>query len=60
MPVFGATGDLAAEVADLQACIVEEQAALLRQLIERVGFDGRTGKVTVSFKSVGIKQLCQK
>ena len=43
-----------------KAMIVEEQAALLRQLIERVGFDGRTGKVTVSFKSVGIKQLCQK
>ena len=37
-----------------------EQRALLRQLIEKVGYDGRTGKVTVSFKSAGVKELVQK
>ena len=39
---------------------IEEQSRLLRQLIEKVGYDSRTGKVTVSFKSASIKDLCQK
>jgi site-specific DNA recombinase len=39
---------------------VQEQSLLLRQLVEKVGYDGRTGKVTVSFKSASIKGLCQK
>ena len=39
---------------------IQEQRLLLRQLIERVGYDGRTGKVTISFKSAGIKKLCQR
>jgi hypothetical protein len=39
---------------------IQEQSLLLRQLIEKVGYDGRTGKVTVSFKSASIKELCQK
>lgn len=38
---------------------VKEQSLLLRQLIERVGYDDRSGKVTVSFKSASIKELCQ-
>jgi site-specific DNA recombinase len=38
---------------------IQEQRLLLRQLIERVGYDSRTGKVTISFKSEGIKKLCQ-
>jgi len=34
-----------------------EQRKLLHQLVEKVGYDGRTGKVTVSFKSAGVKEL---
>lgn len=37
-----------------------EQRTLLRQIVEKVGYDGRTGKVTVSFKSAGVKELIQK
>jgi site-specific DNA recombinase len=43
-----------------KAMNVEEQGLLLRQLVEKIGYDGRTGKVIVSFKSANIKQLCQK
>ena len=39
---------------------LEEQRSLLRQLVEKVGYDGRTGKVTVSFKSAEVKELVQK
>ena len=39
---------------------LDEQRNLLRQLVEKVGYDGRTGKVTVSFKSAGVKELVQK
>lgn len=35
-----------------------EQSRLIRLLIERVGYDGRDGKVTVTFRSLGIKALC--
>ena len=35
-----------------------EQARLVHLLIEKVGYDGRTGKVTVSFRSTGLKELC--
>ena len=38
---------------------LQEQRTLLRQLVEKVGYDGRTGKVTVSFKSAGVKELVQ-
>ncbi len=34
----------------------DEQRNLLRQLVEKVGYDGRTGKVTVSFKSSEVKE----
>ena len=37
-----------------------EQRTLLWQLVEKVGYDGRTGKVTVTFKSAGVKELGQK
>ena len=43
-----------------KALNIEEQSRLRRQLIEKVGYDSRTGKVTVSFKSASIKDLCQK
>ena len=39
---------------------IEEQSRLVRQMVGRVGYDGRTGKVTVSFKYAAIKDLCQK
>jgi site-specific DNA recombinase len=42
-----------------KAMNLEEQRTLLRQLVEKVGYDGRTGKVTVSFKSAGVKELVQ-
>ncbi|MGC8884867.1 MAG: recombinase family protein [Bryobacteraceae bacterium] len=41
-----------------QVLILEEQIRFVRQLVEKVGYDGRTGKVRVSFKSSGIKELC--
>ena len=40
-----------------KAMNMEEQRTLLRQLVEKVGYDGRTGKVTVSFKSAAVKEL---
>jgi site-specific DNA recombinase len=43
-----------------KAMNMEDQRTLLRQLVEKVGYDGRTGKVTVSFKSAGVKELVQK
>ncbi len=43
-----------------KAMNIEEQRALLGQLVEKIGYDGRTGKVTVSFKSAGVKELVQK
>ncbi|MBM3740765.1 MAG: recombinase family protein [Acidobacteria bacterium] len=43
-----------------KAMNLEEQRTLLRQLVEKVGYDGRTGTVTVSFKSAGVKELVQK
>jgi site-specific DNA recombinase len=43
-----------------KAMNLEEQRALIGQLVEKVGYDGRTGKVTLSFKSAGVKELVQK
>jgi site-specific DNA recombinase len=43
-----------------KAMNLDEQRSLLRQLVEKVGYDGRTGKVTVSFKSAEVKELVQK
>lgn len=43
-----------------KAMNLEEQRNLLRQLIEKVGYDAKTGKVTVSFRSAGVKALVQK
>lgn len=36
-----------------------EQTRIVRMLIERVGYDGRTGKVAVTFRSAGFKALCE-
>jgi hypothetical protein len=35
-----------------------EQIRLIQMLVAKVGYDGRTGKVTVDFRSAGIKDLC--
>jgi site-specific DNA recombinase len=35
-----------------------EQSRIVQLLVERVGYDGRDGKVTVTFHSPGIKALC--
>ena len=37
-----------------------EQETFIRTLIEKVKYDGTTGKVTVGFHSEGIKQLCDR
>ena len=34
------------------------QSRIIRVLVERIGYDGRDGTVTVAFRSLGIKALC--
>jgi site-specific DNA recombinase len=36
-----------------------EQEQMIHLLVAKVGYDGRTGKVTVNFRSAGAKELCQ-
>ncbi len=36
-----------------------EQTRIIRALVERVRYDGRTGKVAVTFRSAGFKALCE-
>jgi site-specific DNA recombinase len=38
---------------------IEEQARVLRQLIERVGYDARGDKVKVTYNSNGIREFCK-
>jgi site-specific DNA recombinase len=42
-----------------KAMTIEQQAVLLRQLIERVGYDARGDKVKVTYNSNGIRQFCK-
>ena len=35
-----------------------EQSRIVHSLVERVAYDGRTNKVTVSFRSAGIRGMC--
>ena len=35
-----------------------EQARLIRAVIDRVGYDGRTGKIAVTFRAGGFKAIC--
>ncbi len=37
----------------------KEQEQLIQLLVAKVGYDGRTGKVTVNFRSAGAKEICQ-
>jgi hypothetical protein len=36
---------------------IQQQAALLRQLIERVGYDARGDKVKVTYNSNGVREF---
>ena len=35
-----------------------EQARLIRAVIDRVGYDGRTGTIAVTFRAGGFKAIC--
>jgi site-specific DNA recombinase len=37
----------------------KEQEQMIHLLVTKVGYDGRTGKVTVNFSNAGAKELCQ-
>ena len=37
----------------------KEQEQMVHMLVAKVGYDGRTGKVTVNFSNAGAKELCQ-
>jgi site-specific DNA recombinase len=37
----------------------KEQEQMIHLLVAKVGYDGRTGKVTVNFSNTGAKELCQ-
>ena len=37
----------------------KEQEQMIHLLVAKVGYDGRTGKVTVNFSNAGAKDLCQ-
>jgi len=37
----------------------KEQEQMVHLLVAKVGYDGRTGKVTVNFSNAGAKELCQ-
>jgi site-specific DNA recombinase len=36
-----------------------EQARIVRALVDRVGYHGRTGKIAVTFRAAGFKDLCE-
>jgi site-specific DNA recombinase len=36
-----------------------EQIRLIRAIVERVGYDGRTGRVALTFSSAGFKAICE-
>lgn len=36
-----------------------EQGRIIHALVERVAYDGRSNKVTVSFRSAGIREMCR-
>ena len=43
----------------LSSLIAKEQEQLIQLLVAKVGYDGRTGKVAINFRSAGAKELCQ-
>ena len=36
-----------------------EQIRLIQMLVAKVGFDGQTGRLTVDFRSAGVRELCE-
>lgn len=43
-----------------KAMTIEQQITLLRQLVERVGYEARSDKVKITYNSAGIKEFCTK
>ena len=41
------------------AMTIREQEQLIHLVVAKVGYDGRTGKVTVNFSNAGTRELCQ-
>ena len=41
-----------------QSLNTAEQTRLIRAVIERIGYDGRTGKIAVKFRAAGFKAIC--
>jgi hypothetical protein len=37
----------------------KEQEQMIHLLVAKVGYDGRTSKVTVSFSNEGAREICQ-
>jgi site-specific DNA recombinase len=35
-----------------------DQSRIIKLLIERIGYDGRDGKVRITFRSMGLRLLC--
>lgn len=42
-----------------ESLTTNEQIRLTQMLVAKVGYDGQTGKVTVEFRSAGVKELCE-
>lgn len=42
-----------------QALNTAEQARLLALIVERIGYDGPSGRVTITFRSLGLRRLCE-
>lgn len=57
------TNDLYRTLAEFDAIwsslTTKEQEQMIHLLVAKVGYDGRTGKVTVNFSNQGAKELCQ-
>jgi site-specific DNA recombinase len=67
---FGCLEDLGVDEADFRAALGQfgpvweslnsrEQVHIIRMLIEHIVYNGKTNKVTVSFRSAGIRRMCQ-
>ena len=39
---------------------LKEQVRMVSTVVEKVGYDGESGKVTVAFRAAGIKELCSR
>jgi site-specific DNA recombinase len=41
-----------------QSLNTAEQTRLIRTVIDRIGYDGRTGRIAVTFRAAGFKAIC--